>query len=452
MLLGKEPNIEGGIITLAVLNLIIYLGEFSEYLGTFGEPLVLQRDFFLLFILCFACGLQNGLFSGVTKGQVRTRSPWNTTTVDLPGELAQTPAVRGLVGLAAAAVLGLSPSAGTALHASRPSATSLDGPIAFVRGRGISVINADGTGLRVMTSPKRNIYDTAVAWSPDGTQLAFVRTDGETCGLPCISTDTIRADGTGLEAVSAHDGAPRWSPDGTRLAASEFYGANRAGYVTMSLEVVDLRTGNSFVLEPRRGGRTGLLRFGYDVGGYAWSPDGTRLCFTRTVGSQARLALIRADGTSVRLLPMQPRFSDCDWSPDGARIAASDGHRIYAISVSDDGLTALTAPAAGESAPLWSPDGTKIAFLRTKPGSKTSPSDLWTIGADGSGQTLVAAGVSEASWSPDSRALAFITPASRGKTRAVRQPGLWVSHLDGSQPSELVPAATELDWQKLRAG
>ncbi|WP_244884927.1 YoaK family protein [Singulisphaera acidiphila] len=72
MILGKSPNIEGGIITLAVLNLIIYLGEFSEYLGTFGEPLVLQRDFLLLFILCFACGLQNGLFSGATKGQVRT--------------------------------------------------------------------------------------------------------------------------------------------------------------------------------------------------------------------------------------------------------------------------------------------------------------------------------------------------------------------------------------------
>ncbi len=69
-----RPNAEnrGGIITLAVLNLFIYMGEFSEYLGTFGEPLVLQRDFLLLFILCFACGLQNGLFSGATKGQIRT--------------------------------------------------------------------------------------------------------------------------------------------------------------------------------------------------------------------------------------------------------------------------------------------------------------------------------------------------------------------------------------------
>lgn len=72
ILLGKEPRIEMGILSLALINLFIYLAEFSGVLGTFGEPLVLQRDFFLLFCLCFACGVQNGLFSGLTTGQVRT--------------------------------------------------------------------------------------------------------------------------------------------------------------------------------------------------------------------------------------------------------------------------------------------------------------------------------------------------------------------------------------------
>ena len=71
-LLGREPKVLAGIVSLAVLNLAIYLAELSGYLGEFGEPLVLQRDFLLLFVLCFACGLQNGLFSGLTRGQVRT--------------------------------------------------------------------------------------------------------------------------------------------------------------------------------------------------------------------------------------------------------------------------------------------------------------------------------------------------------------------------------------------
>jgi Tol biopolymer transport system component len=363
--------------------------------------------------------------------------------------------VKGLAGLAAAAVLGMSyggptPVALPARDGGRVA--TLSGPIAFVRGRGISVINADGTGLRRVTNPKRHIWDDSVAWSPDGSQLAFVRTDGETCGLPCISTDTIRADGSGLEAVSADGGDPRWSPDGTRLASTEYFGINLAGYTTMSLDVTDLRKGTSLVLAPRGGGTTGLFRFGFDIGGYAWSPDGSRLCFTRKVGSQAHLVLIHADGTGARLPAGRPHFFDCDWAPDGARIATSDGTRIYVVSVADDGLTALTDRKADTTAPLWSPDGTKIAYLRQETGSATSPSDLWTIAADGSGQTRVAADVSEASWSADGNAIAFITRASQGKVRAIRQPGLWVAVLDGSAPIELASGATELDWQKTHVG
>ena len=227
---------------------------------------------------------------------------------------------------------------------------------------------------------------------------------------------------------------------------------NLADYATMSLDVADLRTGKTLFLAPRRGGRTSLLRFGYDIGGYAWSPDGSALCFTRTVGSQTRLVLIRPDGTGARVLALQPRFADCDWAPDGTRIAASDGHRIYVISVADVSLTALTDQAARDAAPLWSPDGTTIAFLRRETGSSTSFSGLWTIHADGSEPTLVAGQLSEASWSADSEAIAFVTLAARSKTRTLRQPGLWVTPLDGSAPVELAPGATEVDWQKLHAG
>ena len=344
--------------------------------------------------------------------------------------------------IAAAAIVG--PSGGSA---ARSAATGLGGQIAFVSGRGISVINPDGTGLRHLTNPKRNIYDESIAWSPDGSQLAFVRTDGENCGLPCIVTDTIRADGTGRRAVSAQTGEPRWSPDGTRLASTEFFGTNLAGYATMSFEVANVRTGKSHVVAPRRGGRTSLLRFGYDVSGYAWSPDGTRLCFSRAIGSQVRLAVVRANGTGLKLLSTQPGLADCDWAPDGTRIATSDGRQIYSIAVADAGLTTLTDRSAGAAAPLWSPDGTKIAYLRRETAATSSPSDLWVMAGDGSGQILVAADVSHASWSPESKAIAYITPP-RGKTHTAWPAGLWLATLDGSAPIELAPGATELDWQK----
>ncbi len=76
----QEPRLQLGISLLAALNLVIYFGEQSGYLGEFGEPLELQRDYLLLFCLCFACGLQNGLFTGLTGGKVRTTHLTGPTT------------------------------------------------------------------------------------------------------------------------------------------------------------------------------------------------------------------------------------------------------------------------------------------------------------------------------------------------------------------------------------
>lgn len=72
VILNEEPRLQHGMIALASANILIWVGEVSGLLGEFGEPLELQRDFVLLFALCFACGLQNGLFSGLTSNQVRT--------------------------------------------------------------------------------------------------------------------------------------------------------------------------------------------------------------------------------------------------------------------------------------------------------------------------------------------------------------------------------------------
>ncbi len=80
LILGKEPRVQLGLGILAFLNFVVYLGEYFELFGVFGEPLELQRDFLLLFILCFACGLQNGLFTTITGGAVRTTHLTGPTT------------------------------------------------------------------------------------------------------------------------------------------------------------------------------------------------------------------------------------------------------------------------------------------------------------------------------------------------------------------------------------
>ena len=69
---NSEPRLLQGILIMIFLNLSVFLGGITGFFGVFGEPLLLQRDFLLLFILTFICGLQNGLFVSLTSGQIRT--------------------------------------------------------------------------------------------------------------------------------------------------------------------------------------------------------------------------------------------------------------------------------------------------------------------------------------------------------------------------------------------
>src|SRR5438552_1356084 len=100
-----------------------------------------------------------------------------------------------------------------ALPAASAQADVFNGRIAFSSFRtdplgrigDIFTMNPDGTDLR---QPTDNPADDAQSdWSPDGRDLAI---------------HTLNADGTGLttlfDVVGAFDSAPAWSPDGTRIA------------------------------------------------------------------------------------------------------------------------------------------------------------------------------------------------------------------------------------------
>lgn len=69
---GREPRVRTSLVTQSVLLFIVFAFGEAGFFGEFGEPLVLQRDFELLFTLCFICGMQNATFTCLTNGQIRT--------------------------------------------------------------------------------------------------------------------------------------------------------------------------------------------------------------------------------------------------------------------------------------------------------------------------------------------------------------------------------------------
>jgi len=302
---------------------------------------------------------------------------------------------RSLV-LLAAAVLLLVAAIGAAIILSQPTPFPRPGPgptvqngvIAF-SGQDVEtsdfvtyVVNPDGSGLRQITTTP---VTGELAWSPDGTRVAFVGTDPP----PFLGRNSVmhvmNADGTGDTVVLDTPGeyyGPAWSPDGTQIAFS-FLGSGSSAW---NVWVMNVDGSNAHALTSHPEG-------GFDP---AWSPDSAQIVFSRDSETVANdLYLIDADGSNVRRLTEADDIkANPAWSPDGPLIAF--GRRsippgggnissfnppwdIWTVSIDDGTLIQLTDDPESELQPAWSPDGAKIVF-----GTSGWPSPLYVMNADGS--------------------------------------------------------------------
>jgi len=116
---------------------------------------------------------------------------------------------------------------------------------------------------------------------------------------------------------------------------------------------------------------------------------------------------VNSDGNGATRLTSGP---DVDifpaWSPDGSKIVFIRNGQVWTINADGGGATQLTFdPAPKGQVPDWSPDGGKIAY--------SSGDDIWVMNANGSDQHAVYADPSTiefgAAWSPAGDQIAFVS-------------------------------------------
>ncbi len=283
-------------------------------------------------------------------------------------------------------------------------------------GDDILLINADGTGLKILTKG----IDPALSY--DGQQVAFTRWQGDNGALWVIDTD-----GTNERVISNEIRkvkGPDWSPDGSQIILNYQHG----GRLEDKERCKDLSTGTPSI--PRNATSMGVRQDGFTF----------YLCYTIPPDEQWSLRLVNVvDGSHKDLYgglyafrptfdPGQPwrvvsdsgngllgidinraefrqPLSDIAgdgspaFSPDGRLIAVSTdvqgGHNIFRMNADGSGRVRLTQTPLwvplqpdGDNkqwhnvSPVWSPDGSRIAFLTNREGHW----EVWIMSADGSDQ------------------------------------------------------------------
>jgi len=227
--------------------------------------------------------------------------------------------------------------------------------------------------------------------SPDGSKIILARPAGRFCAIYTVADDGSDIHGVPAPGTNASRMTPSYSPDGRQIAFTQTADGDRTHIHVMNADGTDIRQ----------------VTHSEHADTYpAFSPDGSQIVFARahrhrtdflarTPWVDVDVYVVSLDGTGEQRLT-QESFYDMSppyFSPDGTDIlfaaspasANSPNRRVYRVDVKSRTLHALTDGSSFDFDPVFSPDGSTIAFMSSRGQDRSVPGgyEVWTMDRTG---------------------------------------------------------------------
>jgi Tol biopolymer transport system component len=240
----------------------------------------------------------------------------------------------------------------------------------------VLLLTAHATALAA--SPIRQLTSSTAtnvrpAWSPDGKSIAFQSNRDGPYHIYVMNTD-----GSNLRQLTSGDNDdrhPNWSPDGKTIAV------DTGSEIRREIALIDISSKN----------RTQITKLGMTAQFPSFSPDGKTIAFFLYNLGTMDLWTVGKDGGNAAAVTKElatEANNQCTfachaarWSPDGSRVAFSDGNNARVLlmaSMTAGTPTAISPDDEKSHFPVFLADGRLVYVTETVTASQ-SYTDLWIV-------------------------------------------------------------------------